>query len=79
MIHSKPKRYQLVLWATEDRSGLEPALRLEFDFLEEAQAAFLEQQSAASYRAGILILWDKLSGTWDLLDQYPNGGAEAFE
>jgi hypothetical protein len=79
MIHTKPKRYQLVLWATEDRGGLEPALRLEFDLLEEAQAAFEEQQTAGSYRSGILMVWRKNSGIWDLLDQYPNGGAEAFE
>jgi hypothetical protein len=70
LIHIESKPFQVVLWTTDDRNSAEPALRLAFDHREDAQAAF-EEQRAGSYRSGILIAWDKLSGTWDLLDQYP--------
>ena len=71
MIHTQSKRYQIVLWATENRHGSDPALRLVFDRREDGEAALQAQRNAGSYRSGILMEWDKMSGTWDLLDRYP--------
>jgi hypothetical protein len=71
MIQSQAKPYQLVLWVTEDRGGSEPALRLEFDRLEDALAAFESQRGAGAYRSGVLMRWHKVGGSWDLLDRYP--------
>ena len=71
MIHTQSKRYQLVLWTTEDRRGSEPALKMEFDFREDGQAALDAQRAAGFYRSGILMEWDRDYGTWDLLDRYP--------
>lgn len=69
MIHTLQKQFQLVLWENEDRSG--EALRLDFDTVDEARAAFEAQHLAGTYRAGILMEWHKVSGASALLDIYP--------
>ena len=71
MIQSQTKPYQLVLWQNADRSGSEPALRLEFDRLDEAQEAFGAARQQGAYGAAVLMEWHKVSGVWDLMDQYP--------
>ena len=71
MIHVQSKRYRVVLWESEDRSSAEPALRLEFDRLAEADAEFEKLQRAGRYPAGILIEWLKDSGDWELVRKYP--------
>lgn len=71
MIQLQNKRFQVVLWISDDRKGAEPALRLECDTLAEAEAAFREQQQSGTYRSGILMEWHKHAGSWDLLASFP--------
>jgi hypothetical protein len=71
MIHGQGKRYQLVFWESETRDGHEAALKLEFDDLEEAKAAFEANKADSAYRSGILIAWHKAARDWDLIERYP--------
>jgi hypothetical protein len=72
MNFSTTKRYQLVLWETETREGLAPALRLEFDTAEAALQAFEDKRAQGSYRTGVLIQWHKHAGDWTLLKRFPS-------
>jgi len=69
LISIQHKRFQVVLWETEDRSG--SSLHLEFDTLEEARAALEAQQQLHRYRTGILMEWHKMSGVWNLIARFP--------
>ena len=71
MIHLETKRYHIVLWETEDRSGSAAALKLEFDSRAEASAAFEAEQQLGRYAAGILFQWLKDSDDWQLMDRFP--------
>lgn len=71
MIQAQCKRYQLVFWASAERDGHTPALKLEFDTREEAQAAFDKGRTERRYGSGILMEWHKTAADWDLIDRYP--------
>ena len=68
MIHHKTKTYQIDLWSDAERR--DPATRLEFDVLEEAQEAFTRLK-AAGRGTGILIEWHTITNEWILLDKFP--------
>lgn len=70
MIQTQSKRYQISLWLTQDRSGPGPALRLEFDNVEEARAEFERQKRHELYQSGILLEFHKVSQEWSLIDQF---------
>jgi hypothetical protein len=70
MIHISQANFQVVLWVT-DRSGTDPALKLGFDTLEEAEAAFEEQTQSGRYQTAILMAFHKRMGVWDLIRAYP--------
>ena len=72
MIYSQSKRYQLVFWDGENREGDEPALKLDFDKREDAEAAFEAHRSERRYRSGIFMEWHKTAADWTLVQQYPN-------
>lgn len=72
MIQVSNKKYQISLWTSEDHRGADPALRMEFDDLRDAQAEFERQKQSGAYRSGILFEWRKVSGTWDLLERFPD-------
>lgn len=71
MIYSQGKRYQLVFWESENRDGLEPALKLEFDCREDAAAAFEANRTDPRYRSGIFVEWHKVAQDWDLIERFP--------
>lgn len=71
MIHLQAKQFQVVVWRDEDRQSEEPALRLDFDTLEEAKTALMAHQAEGLYRAGVLMEWHNQSGIWDLIEYYP--------
>lgn len=71
MIHIQPKPYQVVVWRDEHRLSGEPALRMDFDTLEEATRALNAYAAAGMYRSGVLMEWRKHSAIWNLLEQYP--------
>lgn len=70
MIHVQQKRYHLVLREAEDRST-SGGLRMEFDTLGAALAAFEEHRRHGRYRTGILMEWQKISDVWKLIDRFP--------
>ncbi|WIJ26993.1 hypothetical protein [Devosia sp. RR2S18] len=70
MIHVQPKLYHVVFWETEDRST-SGGLRMQFDTLGAALAAFEEHQRHGQYRTGILMESQKISGVWKLIDRFP--------
>ena len=70
MIHTQTKRYQISLWFTRDRSGPGPALRLEFDNVEEARAEFEKHKHHEHYQSGILLEFLKVRMEWILIDQF---------
>jgi hypothetical protein len=72
MIHTPDKPFQVALWAGEEHGATAPALRMEFDTLDAAQAEFQRQQRSGEYRSGILFQWRKTGGTWDLLERFPD-------
>jgi len=72
MIYGQDKRYQLVFWDGENRDGHEPALKLEFDTREEAEAAFEANRSGPRYRSGIFMEWHKTARDWTLVERYPS-------
>jgi hypothetical protein len=69
MIQNLPKRYQISLWATIDRSG--PALSLEFDSQDEALAELERQRESGVYRSGLCLEWRKVSEEWALVEHFP--------
>ena len=71
MIHIQPKQYQVVVWRDETRLSGEPALRIDFDTIEDATAALRAHQATGYYRSGVLMEWRKHSAIWNLLEQYP--------
>ena len=71
MIHTQSKRYQLVFWEGEERDGHAPALKLEFDRREEAEAAFAAKRAEECYRSGVFMEWHQTAGDWDLITRYP--------
>jgi hypothetical protein len=70
MIQTQSKRYQISLWFKRDRSGPGPALRLEFDDVEEARAEFDKHKAHGRYQSGILLEFHKVRQEWSLLDQF---------
>lgn len=70
MIDTPRKRYQISLWVVSREDPSDPGLHLEFDTLEEAQAAFEAQRRAGVYRSGLLLDWRKDWSTWLYLDGY---------
>lgn len=71
MIHIVPKPYQVVLWRAENRLSQDPALRMDFQTLDEAMAALGDHQASGFYRVGVLLEWRKQSGIWNLIARYP--------
>jgi hypothetical protein len=71
MIHVQAQQYQVVLWENVDRLSGGPALRLDFDTLESAEAALQAHRQDGKYVSGVILEWHKHSGIWDLVDQYP--------
>ena len=71
MIHLETKRYHIVMWEQEDRSGAAAAMKLEFDSRAEATAAFDTERQRGRYRAGILFQWLKDTDDWELIDRFP--------
>lgn len=72
MIQVPSKPYQIVLWTGVEHADTTPALRMEFDSLEEAVAEFEKQRETGLHRSGILYQWRRHSGSWDLLRRYPS-------
>ena len=70
MILTRSLEFQLVLWETEAR-GDHPALKLEFDTLAEATAAFEARRVEGRYRSGKLPRWHKIAHDWSLVDRFP--------
>lgn len=70
MIETRKKRYQISLWveSRDDRST--PGLRLEFDSLDEAIAAFEQHRTTGIYKAGLMLDWNQKLNTWFLVDSY---------
>jgi hypothetical protein len=66
VIYTSTKRYQLVLWLSEDRDPANIAHRAEFDNLDEAREALAYARAEGSYPAGILYEWH--SGSWELVE-----------
>ena len=71
MIHTRHKRYQLSFWETSREDREKPGLRMEFDGLEEARAAFEQQRALGFYRAGLFLDWRNDLGEWFLVAMYP--------
>ena len=69
MIHTRQKRYQLSFWEVSRDDRVRPGLRLEFDDLEEARAAF-DQRTFGFYRAGLFLDWRDDVAEWLLVDMY---------
>jgi hypothetical protein len=70
MIETRKKRYQITLWVLSREDTSDPGLRLEFDGLEDALAAFEEHRRAGAYKSGLMVDWRSDLGEWFLLDQY---------
>jgi hypothetical protein len=70
VIHIRQANFQLLLWVT-DRSGEDPALKLGFDTLEEAKAAFEDHTKSGGYQTAILMEFHKRMGVWNLLRCHP--------
>jgi hypothetical protein len=70
MIHTRPKRYQLSFWEISRDDRVKPGLRMEFDDLEEARAAFDRHRSVGFYRAGLFLDWRTDLSEWLLVDMY---------
>ena len=71
MIHIQTKRYQLIFWESEQRDGQQPALKLEFENLEEADATFAARKAERRYRSGVFIQWHRIASDWTLIERYP--------
>jgi hypothetical protein len=59
MIELQPKGFQIHLWLTEDRSGVDPALKLEFDSLDEAKAELERHRKAGLHKCRVCIEWHR--------------------
>ncbi|HEY9011742.1 MAG TPA: hypothetical protein VIN06_12055 [Devosia sp.] len=71
MIQVSNKKYQISLWMSEEHRA-DPALRMEFDDLHDARAEFVRHRQSGTYRSGILYEWRKVSGSWDLVERFPD-------
>jgi hypothetical protein len=72
MIHIGQKRYQLSFWEVSRDDRERPGLRLEFDDLADARAAFDQQRALGFYKAGLFLDWRRDVSEWLLVDMYPD-------
>lgn len=62
--------YVVVVWSGGERLSDDPALRLQFDTLEDARLALDTHRDSRRYRSGMLMQWDRQSGNWKLVAQF---------
>jgi hypothetical protein len=70
MILNSSKPFQMALWSSQAPQGAEPALRAQFDTLEEARIAFELHRQDGSYALGVLYLHNKATGYSQLLYRF---------
>ena len=69
MMHSTVKRYHVVLWETDERSG-STGIKFQFETMAEAVKAFGQSRQDGRYREGVLIEWRKDGDNWEMIDRF---------
>jgi hypothetical protein len=70
VIQTVPKRYQVALWETKQRTDTDARALFYFDTLEEARQELDRSRNERRFAAGILFEWHKDSLSWQLIEMF---------